>query len=83
MNTLKSYLILVNNSRSKGLEYYFEAPSISHLKNVLGSDSKDPWKESKVNSILYINDPMPRFESQKANKSQESPEKAICIKTKY
>ena len=26
---------------------------------------------------------MPRIESQKENKSQESPKKAICIKTKY
>ena len=32
--------------------------------------AKDPWKESKVNSILYINDPMPRIDSQKENKSQ-------------
>ena len=45
--------------------------------------AKDPWKGSKVNSILYINDPMPRIESQKANKSQKTPKKAICIKTKY
>ena len=35
----------------KGLEYYFEAPSISHLKNVLGGDNKDPWKGSRVNNI--------------------------------
>ena len=26
---------------------------------------------------------MPRIESQKANKSQKTPRKAICIKTKY
>ena len=45
--------------------------------------AKDPWKGSRVNNILYINDPMPRIESQKANKSQKSPKKAICIKTKY
>ena len=33
--------------------------------------------------MLYLNDPMPRIESQKENKSQKSPKKAICIKTKY
>ena len=35
--------------------------------------AKDPWKGSRVNSILYINDPMPKknkIEIQKANKSQ-------------
>ena len=45
--------------------------------------AKDPWKGSKVNSILYINNPMPRIESQKENKSKKSPKKAICIKMKY
>ena len=43
--------------------------------------AKDPWKGSRVNNILYINDPMPKIEIQKANKSQGSPEKEICIKT--
>ena len=42
--------------------------------------AKGPWKGSRVNIILYINDPMP---SQKANKSKKTPKKAICIKTKY
>ena len=45
--------------------------------------AKDPWKGSWVNNILYINDPMPRIERQKANKSKKTPKKAICIKTKY
>ena len=45
--------------------------------------AKDPSRGSRVNSILYLNDPMPRIESQKANKSQKTPKKAICIKTKY
>ena len=31
---------------------------------------KDPWRGSKVNSILHLNDPMPGIESQKENKSQ-------------
>ena len=44
---------------------------------------KYPWKGSRVNSILYLNDPMPRIERQKENKSQKTPKKAICIKTKY
>ena len=33
--------------------------------------AKDPGKGSRVNSILYINDPMPRMEIQKANKSKK------------
>ena len=45
--------------------------------------AKHPWKGSRVNNILYINDPMLRIEIQKANKSQKSSKKAICIKTKY
>ena len=45
--------------------------------------AKDPWKASKVNNILYINDPMPRIESQKENKNKKTPKKAICMKTKY
>ena len=53
----------------------------SHIKNVLGGDNKDPWRGSMVNSILYLNDPMPGIESQKANKSQNILRKAICIKT--
>ena len=32
--------------------------------------AKDPWIGSMVNGILYLNDPMPGIESQKANKSQ-------------
>ena len=44
---------------------------------------KDPGKGSKVNNILYINDPMPRIERQNANTSQKYPMKAIFIKTKY
>ena len=68
---------------SKGLESYFEAPSISHLKMSQGVTTKDPWKGSRVNSILYINDPMLGIESQKENKSKKSPKKAICIKMKY
>ena len=70
LNSLKSYLIPENNSESKGLEYYFEVPSISHLKMSEGVIAKDPRKGSRANSILYINDPMPRIESQKENKSQ-------------
>ena len=35
---------------------------------------------SKVNSILNINDPMPRNESQKENKSQKTPMQASYIK---
>ena len=45
--------------------------------------AKDPRKGSKVNSILYINDPMSRIEIQKADKSQKTPIKALCIETKY
>ena len=45
--------------------------------------AKDPWRRNKVNNILYLKDPMPRIESQTANKSQITPKKAICIKTKY
>ena len=55
----------------------------SHIWNVWGGDSKDPWKGSRVNIILYLKDPMPRIESQKENKSQKTPKKAISIKTKY
>ena len=36
-----------------------------------GVTAIDPRKGSRVNSILYINDPMPRIECQKANKSQK------------
>ena len=36
-----------------------------------------------VNSILYLNNPMPRIEIQKENKSQNLLRKSICIKTKY
>ena len=32
--------------------------------------AKYPRKGRKVDNILYINDPMPRIESQKENKSQ-------------
>ena len=32
---------------------------------------KGPWKVSTVNIILYINDPMPRIECQKADKSRK------------
>ena len=46
MNTLKSDVIPENNSESKGLEYYFEAPSISHL-NVLGGDNKRPMERKQ------------------------------------
>ena len=45
-----------------------------------GVTAKDPWRGSMVNNILYLNDPMPRIESQKENKSKKSPKKAICIK---
>ena len=45
--------------------------------------AKDPLKGSRVKSILYINDPMPRIESQKADKSQKTLKKAIGTKTKY
>ena len=48
-----------------------------------GVTAKDLWKGTRVNSILYINDPMPRIEIQKENKSKKTPMKAICIKTKY
>ena len=33
--------------------------------------AKGPWKGSRVNIILYINDPMPRIECQKADKSRK------------
>ena len=59
MHSLKFYLNPVNNSELTGLEYYFKAPSISHLKMSKGVIAKDPWKGSKVNSVSYINDPMP------------------------
>ena len=49
--------------------------------NVLGNDSKGPMERSTVNSILDTNDPMPRDECQKANKSQKTPMKALYIKT--
>ena len=42
--------------------------------------AKDPWKGSKVNSVLYINNPMPRIESQKENMSQKSPKKKYVSK---
>ena len=45
--------------------------------------TKYPWKGRKVNSILYINDPMPRIESQKAKKESKTPKKAMYIETKY
>ena len=32
--------------------------------------AKDQWRGSMVNNILYINDPMPEIECQKADKSQ-------------
>ena len=32
--------------------------------------AKDPWKGSKVNSILHLNDSMPGIEIQNTNKSQ-------------
>ena len=42
---------------------------------------KGPMEISKVNSILDTNDPTPRNERQKANKSQRTPMKAVYIKT--
>ena len=48
-----------------------------------GVTAKDPRKGSRVNSILYINDPMPTIQSQKVDKSQKTPMKAISTKTKY
>ena len=63
MNSLKSCLILENNLGSEGLEYYFEAPSISHLKRPRGLQQKTHGKGSRVNSILYLNDAMPKMES--------------------
>ena len=54
MNTLNSYLIFENNSGSKGLEYYFGAPSISHLKNFLGGDNKRPMERKQGKQyIIY------------------------------
>ena len=53
---------------------------MSHL-NVLGSDSKGPMERSKVNDILDTNDPMPRNECQKVDKSKKTPMKALYIKT--
>ena len=38
-------------------------------------------ERSKVNNILDTNDPMPRNECQKANKSQKTPMKTLYIKT--
>ena len=46
-----------------------------------GVTAKGPWKRDKVNSILYTNDPMPRNECQKEDKSQQTPMKALYIKT--
>ena len=37
--------------------------------------------EDKVDNVKE--NPMPRIESQKTNKSKKTPKKAICIKTKY
>ena len=46
---LKSYLIPVNNSElKKGLKYYLEAPSISHLKYPRKLTAKDPRKGSRA-----------------------------------
>ena len=42
--------------------------------------AKYPQKGSKVNSILYINDPMSRVESQKADKSEKTPIKHCVSK---
>ena len=52
---------------------------MSHLK-CLGDDGRGPMERSKVNSILNINDPMPRNECQKENKSLKTPMKASYIK---
>ena len=41
-----------------------------HILNVLGSNSKGPMERSKGNNILNTNDPMPRNERKKADKSQ-------------
>ena len=46
---LKSYLNPVNNSEvKKGLKYYLEAPSISHLKYPRKLTAKDPRKGSRA-----------------------------------
>ena len=44
--------------------------------------TKDPWKGSKVNSVLYLNNSMPWIEIQKVNESQNILEKAKYIKTR-
>ena len=62
------------------MEYYFEAPSMSHL-NVLWDDNKMPMERNTVNSILDTNDPMPTNECQKADKSKKTPTKELYIKT--
>ena len=47
-----------------------------------GVTTKGPWKGSRVNSILYINDPMPGIKCQKEDKSKKTPMKAIFIEIK-
>ena len=50
---LKSYLTPVNNSEvKKGLKYYLEAPSISHLKYPRKLTAKDPRKGSRVEQFI-------------------------------
>ena len=46
MNSLKCCLILENKLESKGLEYYYESPSISHLKGPRG-DSERPTERKQ------------------------------------
>ena len=52
---------------------------MSHLK-FLGDDGIGPMERSKVNSILNINDPMPRNECQRAYRNQRTPMETSYIK---
>ena len=45
-----------------------------------GAIAKGPTEKRKVNSILNINDPMPRNECQKADKNKRTPMKASYIR---
>ena len=80
MNSLKSCLTPEDNSESKGLEYYFKAPSISHLKCPRG-DSKGPTERKQGKQyIIYKWSHAMISEKLKAIKSQNSLKKQYISK---
>ena len=83
MNTLKSYSILVKETWIKSSGILFWGSIHQTFKMSEGVTAKYPWKGSKVNILLYINDPRPWFQKPKSCSESKLLKEAIHIKEKY